>query len=284
MLRKKNKVIVIYGPTSSGKTDLSISLAKKHNGEVVSADSRQVYQGLDISTGKVTPNEAQGINHHLIDIKHPNQIYSVYDWHQDALMAISDILKKNKLPIIAGGTGQYISALINNHSFPMVPPNQKLREDLGQQSLEQLLALINQNWPKASTESIDLKNKQKVIRAIEILSKTNHLEPLTANPSHYEFELIILLPDKCLLKEQIKQRTLARIKSGLVEEINSVHHKMNVSWERLEKIGFDQKLASLYLQNKLSYENFIEQLLTANWQYAKRQFTWAKTQLIKKPT
>lgn len=276
---KKPKIIVITGPTSSGKTSLAIRLAQERGGEVVSADSRQTYIGLNISTGKVTSEEMQSIPHYLIDIRHPSDALTLHEWRELATTAIKDILIRGKIPIIAGGTGFYINALINNSELPNVPANPELREQLNKKSTKHLvdtLATLDQD----RLAVLDQKNRVRLIRAIEVATALGKVPPITYHPSPYEFEIITLLPDRAELKKIIEERTRQRIESGLLEEIQHVHDAMNVSWERLEELGFDQKYAAQYLQDKISKEDMERLIIRDNWRYAKRQYTWIQNQLL----
>jgi len=278
----KPKVIVITGPTSSGKTNLAIKIAKKHNGEVISADSRQIYIGLDISTGKVTKEEMDGIPHHLLDIKHPNERMTVAEWRRLACSAIHDIIARGKTPIVAGGTGFYINALIQNTTLPNVPADPELREKLNKQSTKHLQDSLREKDPERY-EQIDIQNRVRLIRALEVVEKLGKVPPVESRPSPYDFEMVTLLPERSKLKKKITARTKKRIAAGLVQEIRSVHNDMHVSWERLEEIGFDQKHAAKHLQGEITHEEMEEFIIRDNLRYAKRQYTWIENQILKKP-
>lgn len=280
-MSSKPKVIIITGPTSSGKTSLSIKIAKKQNGEVISADSRQIYKGLDISTGKVTKEEMSGINHHLTDIRHPNEILTTHEWKKLAEESIKSIISKDKIPIVAGGTGFYINSLIENYIYPSVSPDPKLRAKLEQKTTKHLQDILGK-LDKVRLEDIDQNNRARLIRSIEIATKLGKVPKKETKPSPYDFEIITLLPDREELKKQIKKRTKTRIKAGMVEEIKKIHEKMDVSWKRLEELGFDQKYVAQFLQNKISEEKMTELILRDNWRYAKRQYTWIRQQLLDK--
>jgi tRNA dimethylallyltransferase len=279
MSGKKPKVTIIAGPTSSGKTSLAINIAKEKDGEVISADSRQTYIGLDLSTGKVTREEANGIPHHLIDIRHPNDALTLHDWRGLAIAAIEDILSRDKHPIIAGGTGFYLTALIQNSTLPDVPANPQLRDQLRQLPIGVLQQKLKALDPERLA-AIDKKNPVRLIRAIEVATALGKVPPIERQESPYDFELITLLPDRDILRQSITARLQARLDAGMVDEIKRVHDDMGVSWERLEELGLEMRYVALHLQSKLTYEDMVSQLDTAIWQYAKRQYTWIQNQLI----
>ena len=278
MPRQKPKVIIIAGPTASGKTSLAIDIAKEKDGEVISADSRQTYTGLDLATGKITPKEADGIPHHLIDIRHPNDALTLHDWRELALAIIKDILARGKHPIVAGGTGFYLTALMQNTTLPNVPANPELRNSLKQLPIGVLQQKLKALDPERLA-AIDKKNPVRLIRAIEVATALGRVPPIERQESLYDFEVIALLPDRGILRESITKRLQTRLNAGMVEEIQHVHDDMGVSWERLEELGLEMRYVALYLQGKLTYEDMVLQLDTAIWHYAKRQYTWIKSKL-----
>ena len=270
-----NKLIVIVGPTSSGKTDLSIKLAKKFNSEIISADSRQVYKGMNIGTGKVTKKEMQGIPHYLLDVVKPKTRFDIIKYRKLALKAIEKIQKKNKLPILVGGTGFYIQAVIDGIIIPPVKPDWKLRSQLEKQGAKLLFKRLRKLDPKRA-KTIEKDNKRRLIRALEIIIKTKKpIPPLVKKPSGFNVLMIgIKKPDK-ELKKAINQRLLKRLKIGLIAEVKKLH-KQGVSWKRLEEFGLEYRYLALYLQNKLSKQEMIEKLQKEIEHYAKRQMTWFK--------
>ncbi|MBU4078319.1 tRNA (adenosine(37)-N6)-dimethylallyltransferase MiaA, partial [Patescibacteria group bacterium] len=167
----KPKIIVVVGPTASGKSDLAVEIAKKYNGEVVSADSRQVYKGMDIGTGKITQKEMQGIKHYLLDVASPKTRFTVAQYQKKANQAIGEIIKKEKLPILCGGTGFYIQSIVDNIAIPKVKPDLKLRKNLEKQSAEELFEQLKK-LDSERAKNIDKYNKRRLIRAIEIVLKT----------------------------------------------------------------------------------------------------------------
>lgn len=270
---KKEKIIVILGPTASGKTDLSIKLAKKFNGEIVSADSRQVYKGMDIGTGKITKKEMQGISHYLLDIVSPKKRFSVAEYQKLAVNAMEKILEKKQLPFLVGGSPFYIYSIIQGWQFPKLKPNQKLRKKLEKQSVEELFKIL-QKIDKKRAGNIEKKNKRRLIRAIEIAKTIGKVPALREKPL---FDCLILGIKKT--KEElislIEKRLLKRIEQGMIEEIKKLH-KQGVSWKRLDEFGLEYRWLSRYLQNKISYLEMIKFLQKDIEKFSKRQMTWFK--------
>lgn len=271
---QKPKIIVIAGPTSSGKTAYSIKLAKKINGEIISADSRQVYKGINLLSGKVTKKEMGKIQHYMLDIADPKRAYSVFKYQKDATKAINAILKKGKVPIICGGTGFYIDALVYNRTMPEVKPNNLLRKKLEKLSTTELFNMLKKH-DKNRAITIDKKNPVRIIRAIEIATVLGKVPKLSESKSPYEIEWIIIDQDDAVLKEKIEKRLRDRIKSGMLREAKKLHQN-GVSFKRMEKLGLECRESSLYLQGKISKKELIENLNSQIWKYAKRQRVWFK--------
>jgi len=270
-----NKLIVIVGPTSSGKTDLSIKLAKKFKGEIISADSRQVYKGMNIGTGKVTKKEMQGIAHYLLDVVKPKTRFDVIKYRKLALKAIEKIQKKNKLPILVGGTGFYIQAVIDGIIIPPVKPDWKLRSQLEKQGAKLLFQRLRKLDPKRA-KTIEKDNKRRLIRALEIIIKTKKPVPrLKKQPLKADLLILGIKKDQKELKQLIEKRLLKRLKQGMMAEVKKLH-KQGVSWKRLEEFGLEYRYIALYLQNKLSKQEMIAKLQKEIEHYAKRQMTWFK--------
>lgn len=272
-------IFVIIGPTSSGKTDFSIKLAKKHNGEVISADSRQVYKYINLASGKVTKKEMGEIPHHLIDIVDPKKIFTVNDFKKKAFKSVEEIIAKGKTPIICGGTGFYIDALLNDSQFPEVEPDIQLRKALSKNSTVELFAMLKKLDAKRA-KNIDKNNPVRLIRAIEI-AKTLGKVPIVKNGpnalyKNYNVKIIYIdLPDEELFKKVLKRIDI-RIKAGMIKEVQNLHTKHKVSWKRLYEIGLECRYASLFLQNKISKSEMREQLFIETKKYVKRQRTWFK--------
>lgn len=272
MVENKPKILVIVGPTASGKSALAVKLAKKLGGEIISADSRQVYRGLDIGSGKVTKKEMAGIPHHLLDVADPKRQFSVSRYQKLALQKIKEILKRGKLPIIVGGTGFYVDAVVTGIALPAVPPNNKLRTKLNKKSTTELLEILKNLDPERA-EKIDQNNPRRLIRAIEIATALGHVPKAATNPPPYQFIKIGLGHDPEVLRQKIIKRTRQQLKQGLVNETKKLN-RQGVSWRRLEALGLEYKYAALYLQGKITARELAVQLEQSVLQYAKRQLTW----------
>lgn len=278
-----HKVIVIVGTNASGKSNLAVSLAKQFNGEIISADSRQVYKGLDIATGKITPEEMDGVPHHLIDIADPKTTYTAADFARDGRQALEDILERGKLPIIAGGTGFYIDALLDPTVLAHVPPNEALREKLEQHTTEELYVQLQKLDPKRASsllEKGEQSHKRRIIRAIEVASSdiTVQTPPLVQGfPLDKDLDVlwIGIRWNKEKLNERILERTLQRLDAGMVEEAERLHDD-GLSWERMEQLGLEYKHLADYLRKRISREDLITLIDRDDRRYAKRQRTWFK--------
>ncbi len=269
---KKPHVIVVCGPTATGKSDYAVELAEKINGEIVSADSRQVYTGLDIGSGKITTKEMRGVPHYLLDVASPKRVFSVARYKQLGERAIDQILKKNKIPIIVGGTGFYIDVLLGL-DLPEVPPNKILRKELEKKSTEELFTLLKKK-DKARALTIDKDNKVRLIRALEII-ETLGTVPKQKKILKYTVEYTYLdFPDE-VLKERIHIRLVKRMRQGMLKEVQNLHNA-GLSWKRLEALGLEYRYLALYLQKKLTKQQMLAELEMAIWHYAKRQRTWFK--------
>ena len=268
------KMIVVLGPTASGKSDLAVRLAKKFDGEVISADSRQVYNGLNIGTGKITKREMRGVPHHLIDVASPTKTFTVAEYKKLADKSIGRIWSRGKLPIICGGTGFYIRAVIDNLIIPEVPPDKKLRRRLDKKTVDELFAILKSLDPRRAKE-IDAKNPRRLIRAIEIATALGHVPHLEASlPSYDVLKVGLTLPDK-ILKQRIHIRLFARISRGMVAETKRLH-KQGLSWKRMDELGLEYRYLARYLNGEISKKEMTIKLEKEIWQYAKRQRTWFK--------
>lgn len=280
----KKKIIVICGPTTVGKSALAIKLAKRFNGEIISADSRQIYKGMNIGTGKVTKKEMTGVPHFMLDIANPKKRFTVAEFQKMGKEKIESILSREKTPIICGGTGFYISALIDGINFPEVPPNPKLRAELEKKTAEQLYAILKKLDPKRA-EAIDWKNKRRVARAIEIAKALGKVPFVEVRPPQtcggltstglqpYKTLWIGIKLPKEELKNKIKIRLFQRLKQGMVAEAKKLH-KNGLSWRRMEEFGLEYRYLAKYLNNKISKEQMTNELETEIWHYARRQMTW----------
>lgn len=270
----KNKLIVITGPTASGKTALSIKLAKKFNGEIVSADSRQIYMGMDIGSGKITKKEMQGIPHYLLDVANPKARFSVVQYQKLALKSIKIIQSRNKIPFLVGGTGFYIQSVVDGIIVPEVKPDWKLRKKLENLSVEQLFKRLEKLDPRRAG-LIDKNNPRRLVRALEIVIKTK--KPVPEFRGENQFDVLELGIEKSgnELKALIQKRLMKRLKNdAMVNEVKKLHKSL--SWERLEEFGLEYRFVAQYLHKKITYGEMVEKIQKESEHYAKRQMTWFK--------
>ncbi len=344
-------IIVIVGPTASGKSDYAISLAHEVDGEIISADSRQVYRGMDIGTGKVTrdkvvghpepiegsaahqrvvghpepiegsaahqrvvghpelverslaaitgkqSNEADssthrltrndttfvsgGVRHHLLDVASPKRSYTVTHFLRDARLAISDIQRRGKTPIICGGSNFWIEALTFDTEFPEVKPDPVLRKELAKLSAPELFTLLREKDPDRA-ESIDRHNKVRLIRALEIVAtlgkvpKSDNNEQITDNGEKHDFHFIGIDLPKDELHERIEKRLKERLEQGMIEEVKRLHEQEGLLWKRLDGFGLEYRWCARFLQGKIPREEMEESLLKDSKYYAKRQMTFLR--------
>lgn len=274
-MEQKSKLIVILGQTATGKSDFAVNIAKKFNGEIISADSRQVYKGMDLGTGKVTKKEMGGVPHYMLDIVSPkNKTFSVSDYQKLASKKIKDILSKKKIPIICGGTGYYIDSIINGISFPEVPPNEKLRKKLYSMSAIALFEYLKKIDPRRA-RNIDANNKVRLVRAIEIAEALGKVPKINKNDSPFDVIKIGLAFPQEELKERIYIRLIKRIKMGMLKEMENLH-KSGLSWKKMESFGLEYRYSAFYLQGKINKKEMVEKLFSQIWHFAKRQNTWFK--------
>jgi len=270
---KLNKVIAILGPTASGKTSLGVKLAREFNGEIISADSRQVYRGMDIGTGKDLA-EYEEIPYHLIDVVKPTEVFDLAKFKQQAEVAIDDIISRGRLPIVVGGSGLYLEALVDNYDLSAKGANQALRQELETKTCAELLAIIkknNQDFYKKINSS-DRANQRRLVRYAEMFQ--DHAKPQGKLAPLYDFLLIGVTHPIELLRQRIAKRLKIRLaEEGLVEEVERLANE-GVSWRRLESFGLEYKFIAYYLQGKLEYDDMVIKLNTAINQFAKRQITW----------
>ena len=279
-MSKKPKIIVITGPTASGKSAAAILLARKLKGEIISADSRQVFVSMDLGTGKVAkdPNQdefySEGVRHYLIDIVNPNDEFNVSHFKKAAEISITEILKEGKLPIICGGTGFWIRSLIDNIDLPKVKPNLKLREELNKFSATKLFNKLEKLDPERA-KNIDKNNKVRMIRAIEIATAIGKVPTPKIQESEFDVLKLALSVNKEILDAKIKKRLEERFEQGMVLEVQGLHDS-GISWEKLEAFGLEYRWISRYLQNKISFDEMKEKLFFDIVHYAKRQSTWLR--------
>lgn len=267
-LKLQNKIVVILGQTATGKSSLAVQIARKINGEIISADSRQVYKGLDIGTGKIKKKEMLGVAHHMIDIVKPKYKFTVAEYKTLAEQKIKEVISRGRSPIIVGGTGFYIDAITKGVMFPEVPPNTKLRKTLDKKNTKELFKILKK-LDKRRAENIDAKNKVRLIRAIEIVRALGSVPEITAVKPLYKFVKIGLYLPPNKLKQKIEIRVKKMFKNGLLKEIQKLKKPARlggsgVSEKRLREFGFEY--------NKPTPEKVI----TESIKYAKRQTTWFK--------
>lgn len=279
-MRNKQKVLVIVGPTSSGKSALAVKLAKKFDGEVISADSRQVYRGLNIGTGKITKREMRGIPHHLLDEVSPHRIFGANDFVKLGRNAIKGIASRGKLPIVAGGTGFYIDALVGRITLPNVPPNPKLRAQLEKKSVAQLYTLLKKKDPHRA-KTIEPHHKRRLIRALEIagalgsVPKYMDLKYMDLRNPYFDVLWVGIAPPLKQLEKKIAIRLFARIRLGMAAEAKRLHAK-GLSYKRMEELGLEYRSLAHFLQGKVTRKQMTEELNRAIRKYAIRQIRYWK--------
>lgn len=271
-----NKLIVILGPTASGKSDLAIRLAKKFNGEIVSADSRQVYQEMDIGTSKLTQKQMTGIKHYLIDLIKPNQEFTLAQYKRLAVKTIKDIQKRGKLPFLVGGTGLYIQAIVDNLQIPKVKPNKKLRNKLEKSTNQELFKQLKKLDPSTAA-IIDPHNKRRLIRALEVclITKKPFSQQRKKGQPLFDVCQIGLELDKKTLEKRINQRVDKMFKAGLVEEVRKLAQKYSPNLSSMSGIGYQEIIQSF--GSDTSKINQAKELIKQHSrQYARHQLTWFK--------
>lgn len=277
----KPKVVVIVGPTASGKTAISIELAKKINGEIISSDSMQIYKDMDIGTAKVTKEEMQGIKHYLVDCVLPNQRYTVSDFKKAAEEAIEEILSKGKVPIVVGGTGLYVNSLIYGIEYQDMKFDEEYRNNLMKKAenpdgLEQLWNEANLIDPEAM-KIISKNDKKRIIRVLEIYKATGKTKTeqeilSRAKEIKYDYKVFGITMDREKLYERINKRVDIMINQGLEQEVRNLLNKYSNFPTAMQGLGY--KEVKEYFDGKLSYEEMIEKIKQESRRYAKRQLTW----------
>ncbi len=280
----KQKLLVIIGPTAVGKTKLSIELAKRFNGEIISGDSMQIYKGMDIGTAKIKPEEMAGIPHYLIDIKDPSESFSVAEFQELVSSKISDIGTRGKLPIIVGGTGLYIQSVLYDYQFSEAPGDDVFRRELeqkarqmGNEALHKELAEVDPD----SARSLHPNNLRRVIRALEIYHCTGKtMSEWQKDQKHellYHTAIVGLTMDREKLYERINARVDIMMKEGLLEEVRKFYEDGLRGCQSIQAIGYKEFYD--YFDGKVSLETAIESLKQNSRRYAKRQFTWFRNKM-----
>lgn len=308
MHQEKLKIIVILGPTSSGKTKLAVELANKFNGEIVSADSRQVYKGMDVGTGKdladysviLEPKAIESfrksdknqrlslrsappqhdivkIPYHLIDVADPRRQFNLVKYQKLAFAAIDNILQRGKLPILTGGSGLYLQAVVDNFKLSNSKRDLAFRKESEKLGVEKLFSKLKKLAPKmaARLNNSDKNNKRRLVRSLEILELDKDFKSQTGRKK-YDALIIGLDVSRDILKQRIAKRLIQRLKEqNMIGEVKNLR-RQGLGWKRLEDFGLEYKFIALYLQKKLSYEAMVEKLNIAINQFSKRQLTWFK--------
>ena len=265
----ENKVIVITGPTGVGKTKLAVKLALELDTEIISADSRQVYTGLDIGSDKITEEEMKGVKHHMLSIVSPKQVFTARDYEKKSVPIAISLLKNGKSPIVVGGTGFYINTLINKNVITDVEPIPKLRNKLLEMNINELQEeLKNKNIE--AFEKVDTNNPQKIIRALELIERLGKLPEQSVSPRFETIKVGLTFPKK-FLHGKIEKRLKKDWKST-VSEVNSLLEKISIT--RLKELGLQYKYASLYVNGEMDEETAFKTLLQELKKYSKKQYTW----------
>ena len=268
------KLLVILGPTSSGKSNLAVEAAKRFNGEIVSADSRQVYKKLDIGTGKITKREMHGVPHYLLDVVGAKERFSVAEYQQMATKAIEYIEKRGKLPILCGGTGFYIDSITKGIIIPEVKENKSLREELSKETANELFEILSKLDPKRATK-IDPKNSVRLIRAIEIAKELGSVPKLKKQKSKYDILQLGLSIDREPLLKRVTERFEKRLKIGMIKEAENLHKK-GLTWKRMNELGLEYRSLAKFLKGEITKDELKKEIVDGSMDYAKRQMTWFK--------
>lgn len=260
------KPIIIYGPTGVGKTDISLKLAKKYNAEIISCDSMQIYKYLDVGTAKISKNEMQGIQHHLIDFVEPNENYSVYQFVSDCKQIMEDIKKRNKNIIIVGGTGLYIKALIENYNMGEVN-RENIKDEFKDKTNEQLVELIQKAGKDLKQE--DYNNRARLLRYAELCTSNSKVTKLDES---YKYMLFGLTCDRTQLYNRINTRVDNMLKNGLLNEVKQIYKKYGKNIQCFKAIGYKEFIP--YFKGEINLDKCIELIKQHSRNYAKRQFTF----------
>lgn len=281
-MENKPKVIVICGPTASGKTSLSIELAKKINGEIISSDSMQIYKDMDIGTAKPTKEEMENIKHYLIDFVPPNERYSVASFKQDAENAIEEILTKGKVPIVVGGTGLYVNSLIYGIEFNSIEIDEEYRKELDKRAEKEGLDSLYNEAKKIDPEAIkniSKNDKKRIIRILEIYKQTGKTKTeqeieSRKNGVKYDYKVFAINMDRKVLYERINKRVDIMIEQGLIQEVENLVKKYKEFPTAMQGLGYKEVVQ--FINGELTKEEMIEKIKQETRRYSKRQITWFK--------
>ena len=262
------KLIVIEGTNASGKSSLGVTLAARFGGEIVSADSRQVYERLDLGSGKITPEEMNGVPHHLLNVRKPGEFFSMADFQRLAFEAIDGIIARGHVPFLVGGTGLYVDAVADGYELSDRAPDHSLRAHLETFDTPALYEMLKEKLP--DTE-IDPRNRHRVMRALERI-EADDFRPAGKSPRYTLLKLGVTWP-RAVLKQRIDERLEKRLAEGMVDEVKALLDE-GISEEFLVKLGLEYKYLTWYLTRKIGYEQMVEELGNAIKKFAKRQMTW----------
>jgi len=272
-LMSKFNLLVILGPTASGKTQLAVQLARHLGGEILSADSRQVYRGLDIGSGKDL-EEYEEVPYHLIDIVDPGYEFNIFDFQNTFFDAFDDIIERKKIPVMAGGSALYVDSILNGYQLVPVAKNEKLREKLSHYSHQELSEYLLSIKPNQHNTT-DLLERDRLVRAIEIAEgEQNNSLSLPEFPEIKPL-VIAIKWERSITRSRITKRLKFRLEHGLIEEVRDLHHN-GISWQTLEYYGLEYRLVAQYLQNQITRDDMFERLNIAIHQFAKKQDTWLR--------
>jgi tRNA dimethylallyltransferase len=273
-LNRVNDILVVTGPTASGKTSLAATVAKKLQGEIISADSRQVYRGMNLGTGKDYDDyviDGIKIPYHLIDIADPGYKYNVFEYQRDFFKVLSELKERDVFPVVCGGSGLYVDSIISGYRMLEVPPDEEMRAELEEKTMDELIKILSTY--KDLHNTTDLDNKKRAIRAIEIERFTRRQPGKPEEFPDLNPLVIGVLPNRDLRRKRISERLLDRLDAGMIDEVRGLLNK-GISSETLIYYGLEYKFITLYLTGKLKYDEMVGSLEIAIHQFAKRQMTW----------
>ncbi len=273
MSNEKPKLIAILGPTATGKSRLGVELAQEFGGEIISADSRQVYRGLNIGSAKITPAEMKGVPHHLIDVASPRRTFTVARFQKLATQTTQQIIREGKVPFLVGGSPFYLYAVTEGWRLPPVSKNHLFRKKLSKKNSAELFEILKKMDPDYARK-IDPHNPRRLVRAIEIAKTVGHVPPRQSSPLFQVLFLGLNYP-RPELEARIIERLDQRLNAGLIEEVEKLR-QLPLSWDRLESFGLEYRWVARYLQNKESYSEMRQQIIKDSLRLVKHQLNWFK--------